>query len=298
MALHGNGAAAASVSNVSPVTLTAVAPTLSDIAGGYLVSAIVIAGGGTAYTANDVLTVGGGTSTTTAQITVDTVDGSGVILTAHVSRGGDYSVKPTDPVSVTGGTGTGATFNLTWSDLGATYYVRVTYNFSFGEQPASAESNRVVAGGRKLRVASPAATLFATGYYVYVSTTTGTETLQAGPIAIGTNWTIPITGLAAGAALPTTIQIDGSVSEDWIATLTANTTLANPLNLAAGHEFNLWLSQDATGSRVLTYDTQWQAAGGVSTIALSTTASAKDLVSGVADSATTITTRIQKAIAH
>jgi hypothetical protein len=67
---------------------------------------------GTGYTVNDVLTVAGGTSTQTAQITVLTVTG-GAIATFRISRSGAYTVFPTNPVSVTGGTGTGATFNLT-----------------------------------------------------------------------------------------------------------------------------------------------------------------------------------------
>ena len=77
------------------------------------VGTAAIVSGGTGYTAGDTLTVTGGTSTQTAHITVDTVDGGGVILTAHVSRGGSYSVYPANPVSVTGGSGTGATFTLT-----------------------------------------------------------------------------------------------------------------------------------------------------------------------------------------
>jgi hypothetical protein len=69
---------------------------------------------GSAYTASDVLTVVGGTGTA-AQITVDSVGGSGEILTFTVSNGGSYTSNPSNPVSVTGGTGSSATFNLTIS---------------------------------------------------------------------------------------------------------------------------------------------------------------------------------------
>lgn len=79
------------------------------------VAAIAAAGAG--YTANDVLTVSGGTSTTTAQITVSAVDGSGAITAATVSRAGSYTVLPANQASVTGGTGTGATFTLAYTIL-------------------------------------------------------------------------------------------------------------------------------------------------------------------------------------
>ena len=299
--IHGNGAAAASAANIAPITLTTAAPTLNDAAGGtshYSVSTATKVSGGSSYTANDVLTVSGGTAGTTCQITVDTVSG-GVIQTAHVSRAGDYTVQPSNAVSVTGGTGSGATFNLTFSTISTTYYVKVTLVFPFGEQIVSSESNRSVSTSRLLTVASPSATLFATGYNVYAGTTTNTETLQnVSPIAIGTGWTMPVSGLISGSSMPTTLQIDASVGQHWIATLAGAATLANPANLAAGDVIRLWFSQDSTGSRTLTYGSQWQAAGTTSTVSLSTTASAKDLVIGIADTATTITASIQKAIAH
>lgn len=74
-------------------------------------SATVVAAG-TGYAVGNTLTVTGGTFSTAAQITVDTVS-TGAIATAHISRSGVYSVFPTNPVSVTGGAGSSATFNLT-----------------------------------------------------------------------------------------------------------------------------------------------------------------------------------------
>lgn len=72
----------------------------------------VIVAGGTGYTANDILTVSGGTSTITAQFRVQTVSG-GVITAIVMEREGSYSVPPTGTLSVTGGTGSGATFTAT-----------------------------------------------------------------------------------------------------------------------------------------------------------------------------------------
>lgn len=87
---------------------------------------------------------------------------------------------------------------------GATYFVRSTYVNSAGETLASPETSLAVSANNVLNVASPAASVGATGWNVYVSTATGTETRQNGanPIAIGSPWVEPNTGLVAGAALP------------------------------------------------------------------------------------------------
>lgn len=71
-----------------------------------------IVSGGTGYTANDILTVSGGTSTVAAQFKVTTVS-TGVITGIVMQTAGSYSVPPTGTLSVTGGTGSGATFTAT-----------------------------------------------------------------------------------------------------------------------------------------------------------------------------------------
>src|SRR5260370_41981180 len=77
-----------------------------------------------------------------------------------------------------------------------TYYAKTTYVDAAGETLPSTEASLAVALNNLLQVASPAALAGATGYNVYVSTTTGTETKQnSAPIAIGTAWLAPTTGL-------------------------------------------------------------------------------------------------------
>lgn len=84
---------------------------------------VAIAAGGTGYTVGDVLgiTGTGGTATHLAKIEVVTVAG-GVITAARVNNGGAYTVAPTTVVAnaATGGTGAGATFNLTFAATGWT----------------------------------------------------------------------------------------------------------------------------------------------------------------------------------
>lgn len=75
--------------------------------------ASTVVSGGTGYAVNNVLTVSGGTCTTQPQLTVASVSG-GVITAVTDTTAGSCTVLPSDPVSVTGGAGTGATFNLDW----------------------------------------------------------------------------------------------------------------------------------------------------------------------------------------
>jgi len=100
---------------------------------------ITLASGGTGYTAGDVLTFSGGTFATAAQITVNTVS-AGVIATFTVTNAGvTYTALPANPVSVTGGTGSGATFNASWAvqsvsitNAGSGYVEQPTVTFSGG----------------------------------------------------------------------------------------------------------------------------------------------------------------------
>lgn len=71
-----------------------------------------IVSGGSSYAGGNVLTLVGGTGTA-ATLTVNSVSG-GVIQTTTNTTQGSYTVFPTNPVAVTGGAGTLATFNPFW----------------------------------------------------------------------------------------------------------------------------------------------------------------------------------------
>jgi hypothetical protein len=84
-----------------------------------------------------------------------------------------------------------------------TYFVVVTYLTASGETAASGAASLALAANQVLSVASPAAVGGATGWNVYVSTAAGTETQQnASPLAVGTAWQEPTSGLVAGASPP------------------------------------------------------------------------------------------------
>ena len=76
--------------------------------------------GGTGYSVSDILTVVGGTHSIAAQIKVTAV-AMGVITQFSIINQGEYSTVPPNPITVTGGTGTGATFALTSVSVTGTY---------------------------------------------------------------------------------------------------------------------------------------------------------------------------------
>lgn len=76
-----------------------------------------IAAAGTGYAVGDVLSMSGGTFTLAAQVEISQVDGGvtggpGAITGFNLFTLGTYTVPPSNPVSATGGYGTGATFTL------------------------------------------------------------------------------------------------------------------------------------------------------------------------------------------
>jgi hypothetical protein len=71
---------------------------------------------GSGYVVGDTLDVEGGIGQVTTELTVSSVDGSGGITGITISNAGQYTEIPTNPVSATGGTGLGATFDLTYNN--------------------------------------------------------------------------------------------------------------------------------------------------------------------------------------
>jgi uncharacterized protein (TIGR01370 family) len=96
-----------SLSNINAASLTAA----------FSVQTVTLAPTGTGYSAGDVLTL---TGTGGATITVNTVS-SGTISTYSITTAGSTATQPSNPVATTGGTGTGATFNLTFLASGSNF---------------------------------------------------------------------------------------------------------------------------------------------------------------------------------
>jgi hypothetical protein len=73
-----------------------------------------VAVGGTGYAVGNILTVSGGFGQIDAELTVSTIGAGGAVTGVTISNAGDYTEIPSNPVAVTGGSGTSATFNITF----------------------------------------------------------------------------------------------------------------------------------------------------------------------------------------
>ncbi len=96
--------------------------TVNTVAPAGQISTVAINSGGTGYVANDVLTLSGGSGGT---ITVNVVDANGVILLSTLTTGGSGYTAGSNQAT-TGGTGTGATFNTTIFSTGAILTISLT----------------------------------------------------------------------------------------------------------------------------------------------------------------------------
>lgn len=88
-------------------------------------------------------------------------------------------------------------------------------------------------------------------------------------------------------AVTGTVTLDLSTGNNFGGTLTGNITLANPTNVAAGQSGVIRFTQDATGSRTITFGTEWKFQGGVKP-PLTTTAAAVDYLTYYVKDSTTI----------
>lgn len=73
-----------------------------------------VAAGGTGYVVGDILTLVGGVNTIPVQLEVATVS-VGAVTAVTIANTGAYTSTPANPVGVTGGSGTGATFTMAFT---------------------------------------------------------------------------------------------------------------------------------------------------------------------------------------
>ncbi len=185
---------------------------------------------GTGYTVNDVLTFVSGTFTTAAQVRVSTVGGGGEVTAVAIVTIGDYTALPTNPVSVTGGTGSGATFNLTFSyltligivaptaaptaavngagNLTGTYKWKYTYVTSTHESNGSPVSNTLsgLASNKvDLTGVAVSSNTAVTKRRIYRTAAGGSDFFYVGEIAnnVDTTFTDNVADSSLGSAIPT-----------------------------------------------------------------------------------------------
>ena len=84
-----------------------------------------------------------------------------------------------------------------------------------------------------------------------------------------------------------TITPNFGANQNFTVTLAGNRTLANPTNKVVGQTGSIFVVQDGTGSRTLSYGTDYEFSGGTAPT-LTTTASAVDRIDYVIRSSTSI----------
>jgi hypothetical protein len=131
-----------------------------------------IVSGGTGYTVGDTLTAVGGTFTVAATFSVTAVSG-GVVTGVTATNQGVYTVPPSNPVSFTGGTGSGVTLTLNFivgaiaiTNAGSGYVEQPTVTFSGGGGSGAAAYATVGSGttvktlGSTLSFSTPSSEVF------------------------------------------------------------------------------------------------------------------------------------------
>ena len=240
-----------------------------------------ITSGGTGYTVNDVLTFVGGTFTAAGSLTVTSVSG-GVITGVSVATYGAYTVLPSNPISVTGGTGSGATFTSTWgvrnafpaptiTNAGSGYVEQPTVTFSGGGGSGAAAYATVgstpivksVAGAMNFQTAG--GTQFAVvdnatpTSYPYISGGNG-----AGGIGVlgATNSGLFISARGTSAVTlqtnnfsQTQLNVAHTASAVNYVQVTGNTTTLFPNISAQGSDSNIGLTFASKGSQSLRFNT-------------------------------------------
>jgi len=117
----------------------------------------------------------------------------------------------------------------------------------------------------------------------------GTGTITLTSPNTNTSYTLALPGVVATLTDAATITPDMSSNTNFTVTLGGNRTLANPTNFVSGQTGSIFIVQDGTGSRTLSWGSYWDFSNGTAPT-LSTAANAVDRVDYVVRSATSIHT--------
>ena len=93
------------------------------------------------------------------------------------------------------------------------------------------------------------------------------------------NWTGAQRGAVTALTDGATIAVDFNSSNNYSVTLAGNRTLGQPTNIVVGQSGSIFVTQDGTGSRILSYHADWKWAGGSANApTLSTAAASVDRI--------------------
>ena len=125
-------------------------------------------------------------------------------------------------------------------------------------------------------------TVSGTDFYVS-AVAVGVDTLLGKNLHIGTAAVADIVSLTDG----TNIAVDFNAGQNFAVQLAGNRTLESPTNCVAGQTGSIFVIQDGTGGRTLSYGTNWKFAGGTAPT-LSTAISAVDRIDYIAYTSTAV----------
>jgi len=238
------GVATATSFSGSGANLTGVVATGVGTLAQLSVTGVTTATGGVIgnLTGNVTGTVSGNAGTATSLATARTIGGVSFDGTANINLPG-VNASGTQDTSGTAANASGATGDFSIADK-----IVHTGDTNTAIRFPSADTFTVeTAGTERVRVAS-----------------NGVFTAKAGAVAeIGT------------LTSATTVTPDFATNANFTLTLGHNVTLANPSNLTPGQSGSIFLVQDGTGSRTITFGSQYDFAGGTAPT-LSTAASSVD----------------------
>ncbi|GGE36411.1 hypothetical protein GCM10007276_12380 [Agaricicola taiwanensis] len=223
--------------------------------------------------------------------------GSGDVSSVDVSGGTTGLTTSGGPITSTGTIELAGTLNIANGGTGAT---SAPDAFTALKQPATTSATGVVELATNAEVQTGTDTTRAvTPAGLTAKEATAVQWIGNTPDRILTTDVVWTEADFEAVAYAATITLDfgtGNFNKS-VDPVTGNFTLANPSNGKPGQVFIIAIKQDATGSRTISYGTNWKAPGAVLP-ALSTAANAQDYIVGFFRSSTVaVITGILKAVA-
>jgi hypothetical protein len=168
--------------------------------------------------------------------------------------------------------------------------VKTAYDLAAAALPASGGTMTgtiTFASGQTINGYLPASGGTMTGAITFASGQTISGYAQ---LAAAQSFTAGQRGAVVTIAGSGTVTIDLALGNNFAATLSGNVTLATPSGMVAGQTGSITLTQDGTGSRLVSYS-GWKFPGGSAPTA-TTTASGTDIIAYYVESATRISARM------
>lgn len=168
--------------------------------------------------------------------------------------------------------------------------VKTAYDLAAAALPASGGTMTgtiTFASGQTINGYLPASGGTMTGAITFASGQTISGYAQ---LAAAQSFTAGQRGAVVTIAGSGTVTIDLALGNNFAATLSGNVTLATPTGMTAGQTGSITLTQDGTGSRLVSYS-GWKFPGGTTPTA-TTTASGIDIIAYYVESATRISARM------